>query len=112
MPGKKKQSSFLRSEVSKILRDWFGYKIQTSPEAKSWYRQYSQAFRRCSSHSDIMGLIAELVHHEYGPDEYLIAQLINQWHRLRKIPKGDKIFFLRLLVDASRTSGFRFNMFI
>ena len=84
MPGRKKQSSTVRADVrakvSKTLRDWFGYKIQTSPEAKSWYRQYSQAFRRCSSHSDIMGLINELVHHEYGPDEYLIAQLINQWH--------------------------------
>ena len=116
MPGRKKQSSTVRAdvkaEVSKTLREWFGYKIQTSPEAKSWYRQYSQAFRRCSSHSDIMGLINELVHHEYGPDEYLIAQLINQWHLSRQIPKGDKIFLLRLLVNVSRTSRFRFNVVI
>ena len=84
MPGRKKQSSTVRAdvraEVSKTLREWFGYKIQTSREAKSWYRQYSQAFRRCSSHSDIMGLIAELEHYDYVPDEYLIAQLINQLH--------------------------------
>ena len=116
MPGRKKQSSTVRAdvkaEVSKTLREWFRCEIQTSREAKSWYRKYSQAFRRCSSHSDIMGLIAELVHYEYGPDEYLIAQLINQWHLSRQIPKGDKIFFLRLLVNVSRTSGFRFNVVI
>ena len=59
-----------------------------------------------------MGLIAELVHYEYGPDEYLIAQLINQWHLSRQIYKEDKIFLLRLLVNVSRTSGFRFNVVI
>ena len=82
MPGRKKQSSTVRAdvraEVSKTLREWFRCEIQTSREAKSWYRSYSQELKHCFSHGDIMGLIAELVHYEYGPDEYLIAQLINQ----------------------------------